>query len=619
MDRSEKGFRIFAGCVIAALLAIAAVNLIQARNAAPHVMTAPYSQFLDRLDKGEVRSVTLSGHEMAGRFSDNTGFRSYAPDDPDLIQALRRHSVAVTAEAPPASGGTSWITILGALLPTLLLIGLALVFMRRIPGMAGGGGMGLGKSKARLLAQAQGRVTFADVAGVDEAKEGFQEIVDFLRDPHRFERLGGRIPRGVLLVGPPGTGKTLLARAIAGEAEVPFFTISGSDFVEMFVGVGASRVRDMFAEAKKNAPCIIFMDEIDAVGRRRGAGVSAGNDEREQTLNQLLVEMDGFETNEGVILIAATNRPDVLDPALLRPGRFDREIVVATPDVAGREHILRVHVRKAPLAADVDLKVIARRTPGFSGADLMNLVNEAALLAARRELQSVGMREFEDAKDTVTMGAERRTHVMSEEEKRLTAYREGGRAIVALHAPSADPVHKATIITRGRVTGMVKQLADDDQPTLTLDQMTSRLAILMAGRAAEELVFGRDRITSGSAADIEQATALAHNMVTRWGLSDALGAVAYASSQDDGFLGAATGATRQVSEETAQLIAVEVRKLVDGGLDQAKALLAAHRGKLEVLAQGLLTFETLSGEEIQALLDGRPPRRELDNDGPPQG
>jgi cell division protease FtsH len=434
--------------------------------------------------------------------------------------------------------------------------------------------------------------------------------VQFLRDPQKFHRLGGRIPRGVLLVGPPGTGKTLLARAVAGEANVPFFTISGSHFVEMYVGVGASRVRDLFAQAKKHAPCIIFMDEIDAVGRRRGAGVGGGNDEREQTLNQLLVEMDGFETNAGVILMAATNRPDVLDPALLRPGRFDRQITVAIPDVLGREQILQVYARQVPLSPGTDLRVIARGTPGFSGADLMNLVNEAALLAARRGHDTIGWREFEDAKDTVTMGAERRTHVMTQEEKRLTAYREGGRAIIALHVPAADPVHKATILTRGRTTGMVKQLPENDQSAATFEQMTSRLAIMLGGRVAEELVFGRSQVTSGTAGDIEEATKLARQMVTRWGLSEALGTVAYGENQDEVFLGHSIARQQNISEHTAQIIAAEVRKLLDAALAQGRAILSAHRSELDTLAQGLMLYETLSGEDIEGLLAGRAPTRE---------
>jgi len=616
MELSNKRFGIFAICVIGALVLIALVNLYQARGLGPSAKVISYSQFLDDVDQAQVRSVVIVGQNIRGVMTDHTAFRTYAAIDPDLVKTLRQQGVAITALAPP-DNGPSWLGVLTSLLPMILLVAVAIFFMSRMPGM-GGRSMGLGKTKARLLDQSQSRVTFKDVAGIDEAKESLQEIVDFLRDPNKFQRLGGRIPRGVLLVGPPGTGKTLLARAIAGEARVPFFTISGSDFVEMFVGVGASRVRDMFAQAKKSAPCIVFMDEIDAVGRRRGAGLGGGNDEREQTLNQLLVEMDGFETNEGVILIAATNRPDVLDPALLRPGRFDREITVANPDVVGREHILDVHVRGIPLAADVNLKVISRGTPGFSGADLMNLVNEAALLAARRAKTQVGMQEFEDAKDTVTMGAERRTHVMTEYERRLTAYREGGRALVALYAPSADPVHKATIITRGLAIGMVKQLPEDDRLFLTLEQMTSRLAIMMSGRVAEEMIFGRDQVTSGTAADIDQATQLARMMVTRWGLSEALGTVAYGENQDEVFLGHSVARQHNVSEETAQAIAVEVRKLIDAGLEQARRILTAHRDQLETLANGLLQYETLSGEEIRDLLAGRPvPIRGGTPAGPP--
>jgi cell division protease FtsH len=603
MDLRDKRFQIFTVCVIVALVLVALVNLYQAARLEPSAKVISYSQFLDDVEQAEVRSVTIVGQNLRGVLTDQTVFRTYAPADPDLVRSLRQKGVAISARAP-ADTGPSWLSVLSTLLPMILLVGVAVFFLRRMPGM-GGGAMGLGKTKARPFSQAQGRVTFNDVAGVDEAQDRLQEIVDFLRDPQKFGRLGGRIPRGVLLVGPPGTGKTLLARAIAGEASVPFFTISGSDFVEMFVGVGASRVRDLFERAKKSAPCIIFMDEIDAVGRRRGAGLGGGNDEREQTLNQLLVEMDGFESNEGVILIAATNRPDVLDPALLRPGRFDREIVVANPDVLGRERILQVHARKVPLAPDVDLRVIARRTPGFSGADLMNLVNEAALLAARRTLNLVGMHEFDDAKDTVTMGAERRTHVMTDAEKQLIAYREGGRALVALHVPSADPVHKATIITRGRTAGMVKQLPESDQISMTVEQMTSRLAILMSGRAAEEMIFGRNQVTSAGAADIEQATKLARNMVTRWGLTDSLGAVAYGENQDEVFLGHSVARQHNVSEQTAETIAVEVRKLIDAGLAEARRILLAHRADLEVLSRALLQYETLGGDEIRHLLAAR--------------
>jgi cell division protease FtsH len=508
------------------------------------------------------------------------------------------------------------MTILVNALPIIALLGIWIILSRQMQG-AGGKAMGFGKSKARLLTETQGRVTFEDVAGVDEAKDDLKEIVEFLRDPQRFQKLGGRIPRGVLLVGPPGVGKTLLARAIAGEANVPFFTISGSDFVEMFVGVGASRVRDMFEQAKKNSPCIVFIDEIDAVGRHRGAGLGGGNDEREQTLNQLLVEMDGFEPNESIILIAATNRPDILDPALMRPGRFDRQIVVPNPDIIGRERILKVHVRKVPLAPDVDLKTVARGTPGFSGADLMNLVNEAALLAARRSKRVVTMAEFEDSKDKIMMGAERRTMVMTEQEKKLTAYHEGGHAIVALNVTATDPVHKATIIPRGRALGMVLQLPERDKLSMSFEQMTSRLAICMGGRVAEEIVFGKDKITSGAQSDIEQATKLARAMVTKWGFSPELGTVTYGDNQDEVFLGYSIGRQQTISEATAQKIDAEVRRLVEAGLAEATRIITEKREDLETLAKGLLEYETLTGAEIVELLKGNPPVRDTTDDREP--
>ena len=474
--------------------------------------------------------------------------------------------------------------------------------------------MNFGKSPAKLLAKDRNKVTFKDVAGCDEAKEELQEIVEFLKDPGKFTALGARIPKGVLCIGAPGTGKTLIAKAVAGEADRPFFFISGSDFVEMFVGVGASRIRDMFNEARKFAPCIIFMDEIDAVGRHRGAGLGGGNDEREQTLNQLLVEMDGFEANEGVILIAATNRPDVLDPALLRPGRFDRQIVVPNPDVQGREKILKVHMRNVPLAPDVDAKTIARGTPGFSGADLSNLVNEAALLAARRNKRIVTQSEFEEAKDKVMMGAERRSMAMSEDEKRLTAYHEAGHALVAMNVPKSDPVHKATIIPRGRALGMVMQLPEGDRLSMSYTQMTSRLAIMMGGRIAEELTFGKENVTSGAQSDIEQATRLARAMVTRWGYSDELGTVAYGENQEEVFLGHSVSRTQNISEETSQKIDQEVKRLVFEGLSEARRILTDKKHDLVALAQGLLEYETLSGEEIKNLLAGTPPKRD-DGDG----
>ncbi len=613
----NPNFRNFALWVIIFLLVVALVLLFQNPGQRPQTADITFSDLLTQVDQSHVREVTIAGSEITGHYTDGRAFSTYAPNDPSLVQNLYKKNVQITAK--PASDGNSWlVTLLVNGLPLLAFIGVWIFMSRQMQG-AGGKAMGFGKSKAKLLTEAHGRVTFEDVAGVDEAKEDLQEIVEFLRDPQKFQRLGGRIPRGVLLVGPPGTGKTLLARAIAGEASVPFFTISGSDFVEMFVGVGASRVRDMFEQAKKNAPCIIFIDEIDAVGRHRGAGLGGGNDEREQTLNQLLVEMDGFEANEGIILIAATNRPDVLDPALLRPGRFDRQIVVPNPDVVGRERILKVHVRKVPLSPDVDLKTVARGTPGFSGADLMNLVNEAALMAARRGKRIVMMSEFEDAKDKIMMGAERRTLVMTEQEKMLTAYHEGGHAIVAINVPATDPVHKATIIPRGRALGMVMQLPERDKLSMSYEQMTSRLAVLMGGRVAEEIIFGKDKVTSGAQSDIEQATKLARAMVTRWGFSDELGTVMYGENQEEVFLGYSMGRQQNISEATSQKIDSEVRRLVELGLSHATEILTTKRSDLESLARGLLEYETLTGEEIVGILKGRPPVRDTgDEPAPPR-
>jgi cell division protease FtsH len=601
-------FRNFALWVIIFLLVVALVMLFQNPGQRSQTQDISFSQLLTDVDQGRVREVTIAGNEITGHFTDNRAFSTYAPNDPTLVQTLYKKNVAITARPP--SDGNSWlVTLLVNGLPLIAFLGVWIFLSRQMQG-AGGKAMGFGKSKAKLLTEAHGRVTFDDVAGVDEAKEDLQEIVEFLRDPQKFQRLGGRIPRGVLLVGPPGTGKTLTARAVAGEANVPFFTISGSDFVEMFVGVGASRVRDMFEQAKKNAPCIIFIDEIDAVGRHRGAGLGGGNDEREQTLNQLLVEMDGFEANEGIIIIAATNRPDVLDPALLRPGRFDRQIVVPLPDVMGREKILKVHVRKVPLAPDVDLKIVSRGTPGFSGADLMNLVNEAALMAARRGKRIVTRSEFEDAKDKVMMGAERRSMVMSEDEKKLTAYHEGGHALVALSVPASDPVHKATIIPRGRALGLVMRLPEGDRHSKKFIEFTSDLAVAMGGRVAEELVFGKENITSGASSDIEQATRLARAMVTRLGYSDELGTVAYGDNQEEVFLGMSMGRQRSVSEATAQKIDAEVRRLVLQGYEDARHILTEKREQLEVIAKALLEYETLSGDEIIGLINGREPIRD---------
>ena len=603
----NANLRNFALWVIIVLLLLALFTVFQNPGQRSVSQDISFSQLLNDVDQGKVRDVVIQGPEIHGTYTDGRGFNTYAPNDPTLVQRLYGKGVTITAR--PLQDNVPWfVSLLMSWLPFIALIGVWIFLSRQMQG-AGGKALGFGKSRAKLLTEAHGRVTFEDVAGVNEAKQDLQEIVEFLRDPGKFQRLGGRIPRGVLLVGPPGTGKTLIARAVAGEANVPFFTISGSDFVEMFVGVGASRVRDMFEQAKKNAPCIIFIDEIDAVGRHRGAGLGGGNDEREQTLNQLLVEMDGFEANEGIILIAATNRPDVLDPALLRPGRFDRQVVVPNPDIVGRENILKVHVRKVPLAPDVNLKTVARGTPGFSGADLMNLVNEAALMAARRNKRMVTQIEFEDAKDKVMMGAERKSLVMTEEEKLLTAYHEGGHALVALHVVATDPVHKATIIPRGRALGMVMQLPERDKLSMSREQMTSRLAIMMGGRVAEEKVFGREKVTSGAASDIEQATKLARMMVTRWGLSDELGTVAYGENQEEVFLGYSVARQQSISESTAQKINSEIRRLVEAGYKEACDILTARRDELDTLAKGLLEFETLSGEEIKDLLNGKRPRR----------
>jgi len=604
----NANLRNFALWVIIVLLLLALFTLFQNPGQRASSQDISFSQLLTEVDQNHVRDVVIQGPEIHGTFTNGSSFQTYAPNDPTLVSRLYNGKVSITAK-PPGDNVPWFVSLLVSWLPFIALIGVWIFLSRQMQGGAGKA-MGFGKSRAKMLTEAHGRVTFEDVAGVDEAKQDLQEIVEFLRDPGKYQRLGGRIPRGVLLVGPPGTGKTLIARAVAGEANVPFFTISGSDFVEMFVGVGASRVRDMFEQAKKNAPCIIFIDEIDAVGRHRGAGLGGGNDEREQTLNQLLVEMDGFEANEGVILIAATNRPDVLDPALLRPGRFDRQVVVPNPDVVGREQILKVHVRKVPLAPDINLKTIARGTPGFSGADLMNLVNEAALTAARRNKRMVTQSEFEEAKDKVMMGAERKSLVMTEEEKMLTAYHEGGHAIVGLNVIATDPIHKATIIPRGRALGMVMQLPERDKLSMSLEQMTSRLAIMMGGRVAEELVFGRDKVTSGASSDIEQATRLARMMVTRWGLSEALGTVSYGENQDEVFLGMSVSRTQNASEATVQKIDTEIRRFVEEGYNEATRILTEKRADLEALAKGLLEFETLSGEEIQELLKGKKPNRE---------
>jgi len=592
--------------VIVALLLVALFNLFQPSGGTANraQMQVAYSDFLNEVGAGHVRDVTIQGPNISGSLTDGRSFATFAPSDPGLVARLTEKGVRVVAR-PIESDQNPLFQILISWFPMLLLIGVWVFFMRQMQG-GGGRAMGFGKSKAKLLTEKSGRVTFEDVAGIEEAKSELEEIVEFLRDPQKFQRLGGKIPKGVLLVGPPGTGKTLLARSIAGEANVPFFTISGSDFVEMFVGVGASRVRDMFEQGKKNAPCIIFIDEIDAVGRHRGAGLGGGNDEREQTLNQMLVEMDGFESNEGVIIIAATNRPDVLDPALLRPGRFDRQVVVPNPDVNGREKILRVHMRKVPLASDVDPKTIARGTPGFSGADLANLVNEAALLAARTGRRTVGMAEFEHAKDKVMMGAERRSLVMSEDEKKMTAYHEAGHALVAMHEEECDPVHKATIIPRGRALGLVMSLPAGDRYSKHKSKMKAELAMAMGGRVAEEVIFGSDKVSNGASGDIKMATNMARMMVTEWGMSEKLGMVAYGDNSQEVFLGHSVTQSKNVSEETARAIDAEVRAIIDSAYARATQILTDNKHELEMLAQGLLEYETLSGDEIRTVLRGEP-------------
>ncbi|MFT7027164.1 MAG: cell division protease FtsH [Paracoccaceae bacterium] len=589
------------------LLMVALFSVFQEGGSNSSASRITFSDFMERVDNQQVANVVIDGERIGGRMISGAEFQTIQPAGADILPDLRSSKVEIRVEPQESSG---LMSTLGFWLPMLLLIGVWIFFLNRMQG-GGRGAMGFGKSKAKLLTERSGKVSFDDVAGIDEAKEELEEIVEFLKDPQKFSRLGGKIPKGALLVGPPGTGKTLLARAIAGEAGVPFFSISGSDFVEMFVGVGASRVRDMFEQAKKNAPCIVFIDEIDAVGRHRGAGFGGGNDEREQTLNQLLVEMDGFEANEGVILIAATNRPDVLDPALLRPGRFDRQITVPNPDILGREKILSVHARKTPLAPNVDLRVIARGCPGFSGADLANLVNEAALTAARLGKRMVTMDDFETAKDRVMMGAERRSMVMSEDEKKLTAYHESGHAIVGLHVPQHDPIHKATIIPRGRALGLVLSLPERDQLSISKTKYESKIAMAMGGKVAEELIFGADNVTSGAMSDIQQVTRIARAMVTQFGMSEKLGNIDYANEQQS-FLGGQQG-PNVASPDTARLIDGEVRRLVDTGYETAKRILTDHADELHRLAEGLLEYETLTGVEIGKIIRGEPIDRSGDN------
>ncbi|WP_408589239.1 ATP-dependent zinc metalloprotease FtsH [Novosphingobium sp.] len=592
-----KSLLVWGGIFVALLLV---VSMLGARSDATGT-AIPYSDFRARVAEGAVRDVQISPERITGSLKNDQQFQTVpVPGDGELTKLLLDQGVKVSGKAQEEQN--ILLFILAQSLPFLLILGVAFFALRQVQKGGGSGAMGFGKSKAKLLTERSGRVTFDDVAGIDEAREELQEIVEFLRDPTRFSKLGGQIPKGALLVGSPGTGKTLLARAIAGEAGVPFFTISGSDFVEMFVGVGASRVRDMFEQAKKNAPCIVFIDEIDAVGRHRGHGLGNSNDEREQTLNQLLVEMDGFEANEGIIIVAATNRPDVLDPALLRPGRFDRQVVVPIPDIEGREKILGVHMKKVPLAPDVNPRVIARGTPGFSGADLANLVNEAALLAARRNKRLVAMQEFEDAKDKVMMGAERRSMVMTDDEKKMTAYHEAGHAIVSVNEPASDPIHKATIIPRGRALGMVMRLPERDSYSYHRDKMHANLSVSMGGRVAEELIFGYDKVSSGASSDIQYATSLARNMVTKWGMSDKLGPLQYEDSQE-GYLGMGGSARTMMSDETNKLIDSEIRGLVDGAHARATDILKTSEDKLHLLANALLEYETLTGEEIRSLIE----------------
>jgi cell division protease FtsH len=596
MNSNQRNFWILAAIVLALALAF---NMLEGPSDGTKTETLDYSAFRQKVTEQAIAKTTIKGDVVTGKYKNGGNFTTKVPHNAALANELSGQGIGVEA----AEDSPALLSLLLSWFPMLLFIGFWIVMYRQM-NAGNGRAMGFGRSKAKLT-EKKGKVTFNDVAGVEEAKQEVQEIVDYLKDPQKFQRLGAKIPRGVLLIGGPGTGKTLLARAIAGEADVPFFSISGSDFVEMFVGVGASRVRDMFDQGRKNAPCIIFIDEIDAVGRHRGAGLGGGNDEREQTLNQLLVEMDGFEPNETIIIIAATNRPDVLDPALLRPGRFDRQVVVPNPDVKGREEILNVHLKKIPIAEDVNTRIIARGTPGFSGADLANVVNEAALLAARKGRRVVHMKEMEEAKDKIMMGAERKSMVMTSEERKLTAYHEGGHAVVAFHLPHSDPIHKATIVPRGRALGMVMRLPENDRISVSFIRLKADLAVGMGGRIAEEMIFGRDKITTGASSDIRMVTEMSRRMVTEWGFSEKLGTVAYNSPQQEVFLGHSVTQTQNISDATAQLIDQEIRKIIDEAYNTAHSILNTHREHLERVAQGLLEYETLSGEDIKMLIEGK--------------
>jgi cell division protease FtsH len=609
MNNQGRNLLIWAAIFV---LMIVFFNIFQSENLISGKNNISFSDFLSKIDEKTVSAVKIEGRTIEGVLSDGSYFSTYAPDYPDLINRLNSNDVSIEV-IPPNTKMHSLIGILISWFPMLLLIGVWIFFMRQMQG--GGKAMGFGRSKAKLLSDKGPKITFKDVAGIDEAKGELTEIVDFLRDPSKFQKLGGKIPKGCLLIGPPGTGKTLLARAIAGEANVPFFSISGSDFVEMFVGVGASRVRDMFEQGKRNAPCIIFIDEIDAVGRHRGIGMGGGNDEREQTLNQMLVEMDGFEANEGVVILAATNRPDVLDPALLRPGRFDRQITVSNPDIDGREQILQVHLKKVKCSSGILPRIIARGTPGFSGAELANLVNESALIAARRGKKEVDMLDLEEAKDKVLMGVERRSMIMSDEQKKLTAYHEGGHALVGLYCPASDPIHKATIIPRGRALGMVMRLPENDRFSMPRDKMEADITVAMAGRVAEEIIFGRDKVTSGASSDIKMATRMAKAMVTEWGLSDAVGPIYHGAANEDIYAYNRNGSGDK-SENTSELIDQEIKKIVTNGYDLARNILTKHLDQLHLLAKMLTEHETLSGQQIKNLLSGRTLDSEEENNFP---